>query len=495
MQLRWSGTRNRSLLEAPTIQVLDAFTGGGAQATNGEQAFGVFAGTDMDYSRGSHAWRAGVVVEATHHAANRRTNYLGTYTFTSLAAFESNRPAFFTQRLGDARVSYTDAQSGAYIQDDYRVSHSVLASYGVRAEWQNLLSNAPALLPRIGFTWSPRRQGTTTVRASWGLVRDWLPSGVYEQTRLVDGRRQYDFRIAAPPFPVTGDTGEIAPPEHFRLADDVALPRGNALSLGLEQQVSRSLRLFVSSGLRDGQGLLRGRNVNPIIDGHRVDGSQGNVIETVGDARLQVRTLTLQSIYSPPLRRIDASVSYVLNQSRGNTAGAFWLPSSGDLEREWGPVTARHAAAGSITGRVHGVMGTLSSYWRTGMPYTVTLAEATDDGFFTARPPGVERNASQAPPQAALGARVSYMIGFGAPKGCPSSEVTCRLQSPGFGTALATMGPERHRFRIEFQGTAQNLTNRPNYLAVGNVVGSPMFGRPVSAGPPRSIDLGVRFWF
>ena len=50
---------------------------------------------------------------------------------------------------------------------------------------------------------------------------------------------------------------------------------------------------------------------------------------------------------------------------------------------------ATHAATGSITGRVHGLVLTLSSYWRTGMPYTVTLAEATPDGFFTARPPGI----------------------------------------------------------------------------------------------------------
>jgi hypothetical protein len=496
-QLRWNGARNQSLVEGPTIQVLDAFTGGGAQATSGERGFSVFAASDMDYARSGHAWRAGGLVDAAHHAANRRANYLGTYIFPSLAAFESGRPAFFTRRFGDARVSYTDLQLGAYVQDNYRVSRSVLASYGLRAEWQNLTSNAPALLPRLGLTWSPRRRGTSTVRASWGLVRDWLPSGVYEQAQLVDGRRQYDLRIATPQFPVASDSGNTVSPELFRLADGVALPRGNALALGFEQQLSPSIRVFVSTTIREGRGLLRGRNINPIIEGHRLDESLGNVIETVGDARLKVRTLTLQSIYSSPVHRLDASVSYILNRSRSNTAGAFWLPPSGDPDREWGAVTATHAASGSITGRARGLVLTLSSYWRTGMPYTVTLAEATEDGFFTARPPGVTRSGSRTPPQAALGARISYGIGLGATKGCSPMDAGCGLEvpRPGTGSANSITSPERRRFRLEFQGSAQNLTNRPNYLTIGNILGSPMFGRPVSAGPPRSIDLGVRFWF
>jgi hypothetical protein len=495
VQLRWSGTRNTSLLEAPTIQVLDAFTGGGAQATNGERSFGVLAASDMDYARGGHAWRAGALVDTVRHAVNRRANYLGTYIFPSLAAYEAGDAAFFTQRIGDARVSYADVQLGTYVQDNYRVSRSMLVSYGVRAEWQRLISTAPALLPRAGLTWSPRRQGTTTFRAGWGLVRDWLSAAVYEQTALVDGHRQYDLRIAAPSFPVSGDSGQVTPPEIFRLADRVALPRGNAFSFGVEQQLLPSVRLFLSSSIREGRGLLRGRNLNPIDEGRRLDESLGNVIETVDDGRLRVRTLTLQSIYSSPLRGLDASASYMLNRSRSNTAGAFWLPPSGDLAREWGAVTAAHAATGSITGRTHGLIVTLSSYWRSGMPYTVTLAEPTQDGFFTARPPGVDRNASRTPSQSAFGARVAYGIGFGATKRCSLGEAACVAGTSRIGAARGTTVLERRRFRLEFQGTAQNLTNRPNYLAVGNVLGSPMFGRPVSAGPPRTIDLGVRFWF
>jgi len=56
-------------------------------------------------------------------------------------------------------------------------------------------------------------------------------------------------------------------------------------------------------------------------------------------------------------------------------------------------------------------------------------------------------------------------------------------------------GASAPRFKLEFQVTTQNLTNRPNYVAIGNVLGSPLFGRPVSASPARTIDAGVRFMF
>jgi hypothetical protein len=493
LQLRWSGSRNSSRVEAPTVQVLDAFTSGGAQATGGERAFGIQGASDIDYARGAHAWRVGVLVDGDHHAASRPSNYEGTYVFTSLDAFESGQPSFFTRRFGDARVRYMDLQLGAYLQDDYRASRSVLLSYGVRTEWQNLLSNPPAVLPRAGITWSPRRRGTPTLRASWGVVREWFPDSVYEQSLLVDGRRQFDVRLAEPSFPGPTDSGSATSPESFRLANGLPAPHGYALVLGIEHQVSSSLRLFASSSLREGRGLLRGHNLNPAVDGHRPDETMGNVIETRGDAGLHGRTLTVQSIYSSPFRRVDASASYLLNRSTSNTAGAFWTPPSGDdLRGEWGPMTATHAATGSVSGRTHGLVATLTGYWRSGTPYTVTLATPTEDGFFVARPAGTRRNSAHTPSQAAAGARVAYAIGFGTRQPPVLSAVQAG-QSMSATTPGA--GPESRRFRLEFQASAQNLTNRPNYLAVGNVVGSPLFGHPVSAAAPRTIDLGVRFWF
>ena len=57
-------------------------------------------------------------------------------------------------------------------------------------------------MPRFGVTWAPGTAGTTTLRASWGIFHDWLPTNTYEQTLRVDGFRQQELDIVNPAYPV-----------------------------------------------------------------------------------------------------------------------------------------------------------------------------------------------------------------------------------------------------------------------------------------------------
>ncbi len=62
-QLRWSDAESRSVNESPTIRVLDAFTSGGAQQSGGRHVVDFEAATDLDYVRGAHSWRTGILLE------------------------------------------------------------------------------------------------------------------------------------------------------------------------------------------------------------------------------------------------------------------------------------------------------------------------------------------------------------------------------------------------------------------------------------------------
>ena len=57
------------------------------------------------------------------------------------------------------------------------------------------------LAPRFGMTWSPFRAGRTSIRASIGLFYDWLNTGTYQQTLLVDGFRQQEVNLRNPLYP------------------------------------------------------------------------------------------------------------------------------------------------------------------------------------------------------------------------------------------------------------------------------------------------------
>ena len=123
LQLRWSSDRATSLLEAPTVRVLDSFTSGGAQVAGGRRSFDLEAAADVDYVRGSHSYRAGFLLEGGRYRSDRNTNYLGTWTYSSLDDFRDNRPSHYSRRTGEPLGRYNMMRLGAF-----RVARSPLLS-------------------------------------------------------------------------------------------------------------------------------------------------------------------------------------------------------------------------------------------------------------------------------------------------------------------------------------------------------------------------------
>ncbi len=150
--------------------------------------------------RGNHTWRVGTQIDAADWHSDDHTNYLGTYTFESLTAFDAGRPRSYTRRVGDPNIDYTYFQGALYGQDDFRIRRNLTLSGGLRYEAQNHVDDLDNVMPRLGVTWAPGTAGTTTLRASWGIFTDWLPNGTYEQTLRVDGERQKEIDLANPPF-------------------------------------------------------------------------------------------------------------------------------------------------------------------------------------------------------------------------------------------------------------------------------------------------------
>ena len=77
--------------------------------------------SDLDYVRGIHSVRGGITLDGGWTRSDMTSNYLGTYTFESLAAFDARQPTSYTRRLGDPVIEYGDLRGGFYVQDDIRV--------------------------------------------------------------------------------------------------------------------------------------------------------------------------------------------------------------------------------------------------------------------------------------------------------------------------------------------------------------------------------------
>jgi hypothetical protein len=515
---------SRSSVEAPTIRVLDAFTSGGQQQKGGTRQRRAMLASDLDYVRGIHSMRVGMLLEGTWFRTDATTNYLGTYTFESLDAFEQGRPRSYTRRIGDPNINYVNLQSGFYLQDDIRVRRNLSLSPGLRYELQTHTADFNNVGPRFGVTWSPGTSGRTSLRASAGIFYDWLNTGTYEQTLRLDGFRQQELNIAVPSYPDPGSGIGSIPPLNRYLMNDIALPRLVRYSAGAERAFGR-LRVGVTFAHSRGTSLRRGENLNAPADGIRPDPQFGNVIRVVADANSTQNTvstffsvnlvrqnptdpaallaaLVAAQSNSAPLfdwRRASISGQYSNNFVRNDTDGDFWVSPTGTLEREWGvgPGDVPHRFQMSLNSQfMRGLTTSFNLTMATGTPYTLqTGFDDNGDLIFNDRPGDVGRNTERASGQLSLNGNFSYQFTFGpAPAGPPPTAIGI-IATGGTPTVQTISVPQAGRFRLGVQANITNITNRANYVGYSGVMTSPFFRQPRDVMNPRRVDFNLIFGF
>jgi hypothetical protein len=513
VQLHWTTTDLTSSSELPTVQVLDAFTAGGAQQAGGRKSTELEWATNVDWAKGKHAVRAGTLVEGGTYRSDTRTNYLGTFTFDSLGSYESAQPSTYSRRAGDPLVEFAQWQAGVFVQDDWRVRKNLTVSAGLRHELQTHLDDRWNFAPRFGLTWSPFKSGKTTVRAGGGIFNDWLDADTYEQTLRVDGDRQQDRIVRNPgyPNPFNGDDDqEVLPTSKYSLAANLAMPRRKMINAGISQQLSPVLSVNLSVNHSVGIDRFRGRNINaPLPDGSRPNPLLGNVTEVESTAHARGDALNAGVNVNIPNRRTVLFANYSWLHQRNDADGPFSLPAdSYTLAGEWGPVVGvpHHGFSSMInTAFRRNFRIGFTAAARSGVPYNVTTGrDDNGDTVFNDRPAGVTRNSAWTKAMWDVGARAGYAFGFGTrpaaggPAGGPTVVIQ-RIGAVGAATdmlnAMGGGGAEDKRLRFELVVSAQNLFNRVNPIGYSGVMTSPFFGQPTAAMPARRIDLGMRIGF
>ncbi|PYR77073.1 MAG: hypothetical protein DMF86_10265 [Acidobacteria bacterium] len=514
LQLHWTSTDATPALDVPTIRVLDAFTSGGAQQAGGRDSTELEWAANIDWTKKKHAVRLGALVEGGTYRSDSRTNYLGTYTFSSLADYEAARPASYTQRLGDPLVRYAQWQAGLFVQDDWRASKNLTLSGGIRHELQTHLGDRWNLAPRAGFTWSPFKNGKTTIRGGGGIFYDWLDADTYEQTLRVDGTRQQDLIVLNPgyPDPLSGGFAEqVLPSSRYVLAPGLVMPSRALVLAGLTHQISQKLTFNLNFTHSTTSDRLRGRNINaPGPNGARPDPTLGNVTQVESTSRARGDSVNAGLNFNIPARRMFLFANYAWINQRNDADGPFSLPADSYNPRaDWGPAFSvpHHivsAMANTSLPKNFRVAASFSA--RSGTPYNMTTGrDDNQDTVFTDRPSGVRRNSAMTAGQWDAGARVSYTFGFGersqpaGPAGGPQTIIMRVGPGPGgSGDLLGALGggaAENKRLRIELYASAQNVLNTVNPTGYSGVMTSPFFGRPTAAGPARKLDVGMRVSF
>jgi hypothetical protein len=511
--ITWSNNDQQSAIEAPAIQVLDAFTSGGAQMSGDRHFTSLLLASDLDYVRGRHSLRSGFQIDDSSWHSTLNSNYLGTYVFDSLTAYQAGTPSAFTRRIGDPAVDFSMLSAAVYVQDDFRVRRNLTLSPGLRYEAQRHVNDWKDFGPRIGLTWSPLKSGRTSLRASAGIFYDWLTATTLEQTVRVDGAHQQELNVLGPSFP-SAPAGVALPGNRYFLDPSLQAPRSTRLSTGIDQTFYSSPTWSVRANalyayIRTGDA-WRGQNDNAPVGGVRPDRRFVNIVDVVSDAGARQHQLTLGwNIGLPPQgpgnelptwfmwKRFALYGNYVRTSARNNTDGDFTLPPGVALADQWGrsvlDIPSRLSFNFiSLQIRRTQISGTISQ--QSGTPFTITSgSDVNGDGIFNDRPAGVGRNTLRGDDQWMLSTYLAYII----PLRKRATPLTGIRATEFTGSTVSNVAAysDNTRYRLTLSMQAQNLTNRNNYGGYSGVLPSPFFNQPTLVLNPRRVALNIAFSF
>src|SRR5258705_6833624 len=328
VELRDAWNNQVSVSAAPSVNVLDAFNAGGSgiNTRSTQRTFEVADNLDFTIGR-KPATRVGFEVFGGRYRYFDARNAAGTYTFSSLEAYQAGTPLQFTQRIGEVNTSFTAYQTALYWQDDIRTTRTLTISLGLRQEMQSLIADKINLMPRLGLTYSPRNS-KTIVRGGYGLFYDWYDSNLYDQTLRVNGIAQRDVRVNCPgypdPFAPSADAScraslgvgvpIVQPGGRIQASPSLKMPRVHQASVSVERPIGANLRAAGGYQTLRGRNQMRARDINTPdpITGLRPEPAIGSVTQFESTGRSARDSLNVNLGYAIPRRQINLGMNYTL---------------------------------------------------------------------------------------------------------------------------------------------------------------------------------------
>ena len=327
----------------PTIMVLDAFTGGGAnigRSNNISDRLEIQNFTTWALKQ--HTLKFGFRFRGVRIDDLSPSNFGGTYVFfggpapvldannqivlgpggqplltdiTSLERYRRTllfeqqglRPADIAARGGEpSQLSISGGNPaagvrqwdfGGYVQDDWRFRPDLTFSYGLRYEEQTNIGSHSNLAPRVSFAWSPGaatagRQPKMVIRGGSGVFYERVSEGLILQSGRFDGINEQQFTVVDPlvlgVFPRVPSIESLSrfrlPQNTYRIAKDISAPYTIQSSLSVERQLPHGFTFTTTYLNSRGLHYLRSRNINAPLPGTVNPAVRGSGIRPLGIA-------------------------------------------------------------------------------------------------------------------------------------------------------------------------------------------------------------------
>lgn len=444
---------------AAGINVLDAFFGGGSQQNNSSKNLRFDAANETTWQMGRYALGFGFRIRGERISQNSTANFGGTYTFsgrlapvltannepvtdvngnivrTQIDSLETYRrtllfgqlgftgqrirelgggPNQFTISGGDPKLDIAQYDAAFYVQNSYKISETIAASFGVRYENQTNIDSYLNLAPRFGVIWAPKTKEKekllyTLPRVSIGYGLFYSRYGLNNTVviRQANGdRRQYLINETAvldnfPAVPTVGQLQQFALPRTRRfIEDDFETPYQSLLNVVVTKRMPKkySLVFTLSRGRTYRQALTQ--NINAPRSGTfqpnnpsaavRPFGNVGNIYETSSIGRAHSDRFSV-NLNFPQSQKLFANLRYSYSRVKGSVVSGSGSPFDPyDFDREFGssPFDGVHNVGGYMfltLPRRFNVGGDFSI--SSGTKYNITTGRDTNgDGFYSERP-------------------------------------------------------------------------------------------------------------
>jgi hypothetical protein len=470
-----------SVSQAQGIVVAGAFTGGGAQGdlTRTERHFQLTE--SLGWTTPNHFVQWGFQVpDWSRRGFEDRSNFGGTFYFSSLDAYGRGQPYAFVQQQGNGTIAPVEKLIGAYLKDDWRISKQFSVSFGARYDWQNFVTDHDNLAPRFSFAYAPGGGKANVIRGGAGVFYDRTgPVAIADTLQYrPGGLRRVVITNPGYPDPFQGTSGlDSQPASLVRFAPGMQIPYSFQYSLGFEHQLQKATTVSITYTGAKGHDLFRSRDINAPLPSSgyltRPNPSYGVIREIESGGRQRTNSIQVM-LRGKVTRWFNGQAQYSYARAYNNTNGIGWFPANDyDLSGEWARADFDRRHRFVLLGRLnatHLVDVGMGITLLSGAPYSETLGlDLFNNGRGSARPAGVGRNTRQGSGSANVDLRLSRDLKLGSDT---SSARAVTLALDVF-----------------------NVLNRVNFVNYQGVVTSPFFGRPLGASAPRQLQLSARVKF
>ena len=423
-----------------------------------------------------------------------------------------------------------DAQDRANIYDPATHSIVPVGRNGIpRAGFNSDRNN---FAPRLGFAWTPGSTPKMVVRSGYGLYYDQSAlaqseglyfSPPYFNSQLYIPLQQFPIFLANPfpanyPFPIPGSA--------FSFERNLRTPYMQQWNFSLERQIGNFAVAELAYVGTKGTKLIDGRDINQAAASPRQPNLRPvpqfadiNALESRGNSTYN----SFQARFQQRLHAgLSALASYTFSKSIDDASGFF--ASAGDpnypqdsnnarAERARSDFDVRHRFTLSYSYDLPLPRNNIllrgwqtNGIWsfQTGRPFTVGLLPGVDNsntgvptlGFGSKDRPNVTGDPSLSNPSPARWFNTAAFAQ--SPYGTFGSAGRDILTGPGFSSINVSVIKNttlRERATLQFRAELFNLLDRANFDLPGNFLGSPTFGRILSAGSPRRVQFGLKLLF